>query len=482
LFSNSLRAPRRRLQLEELESRLVLSGSQPTAAEQLFLEQLNDARANPAAYGASIGVDLSYIAPSQPLAWSPELVQAAQLHSLDMNNQQYFGHTSPNGQDPGARMTAAGFVWDTWGESIAAGQTSTADALSALIIDAGIPDLGHRNHLLANGFPNNLQMQVGIGVVQNGSGPYANYYTIDTARSTDHRAFLTGVVFNDANGNGKYDIGEGLGNVTVTVVGAGSTTTFGSGGYSIQLNPGTYTVIVSGGTLAAPESQTFTIGTQNVRLNFTPPSVTVAQMQAWVSLLYQDVLGRTAGQGEVNGWVADLEQGMARSTIVSAFVNSTEYDSRVVTNLFEKYLNRAPEGSTLSAFAQWLQHGASEGMVRQTILSSPEYWNNHGGNASGFVQGLYSDLLGRSVSGNEANPWINLAATGNQAAVIGGILGSREFDSLVVGAMFQTYLRRSVDDGGLNAFVAYIQTYHPQHYGVEFLLVSDEYFVGASNW
>ena len=44
-----------RVGIEELETRRLLSGFQPTAAEQLMLEQLNDIRANPSAYGAAIG-------------------------------------------------------------------------------------------------------------------------------------------------------------------------------------------------------------------------------------------------------------------------------------------------------------------------------------------------------------------------------------------------------------------------------------------
>src|SRR5436309_4048200 len=99
------------LALEQLEIRQLLSGFQPTAVEQLFLEQLNDARANPAAYGASIGLDLSAVAPSQPLAFNTDLVESARLHSQDMNNRAYFAHNTPEGIDPGQRMSAAGFAW-----------------------------------------------------------------------------------------------------------------------------------------------------------------------------------------------------------------------------------------------------------------------------------------------------------------------------------------------------------------------------------
>src|SRR5947207_6258372 len=93
-WASSLRA---RVCLEELEPRRLLSGTAPTAAEQLFLEQLNDIRANPAAYGASIGVDLSAVAPAQPLVFDPLLIQAAQQHAQDMNDRAYLRseeHTS----------------------------------------------------------------------------------------------------------------------------------------------------------------------------------------------------------------------------------------------------------------------------------------------------------------------------------------------------------------------------------------------------
>ena len=78
--------------LEDLEHRTLLSGYSPTAIEELYLEELNDARFNPAAYGVSLGLDLSSVAPSQPLAMNTLLVESARLHSQDMIAQDYFSH------------------------------------------------------------------------------------------------------------------------------------------------------------------------------------------------------------------------------------------------------------------------------------------------------------------------------------------------------------------------------------------------------
>lgn len=284
--------------LEELEPRRLLAGYDPTAAAQLFLLELNQARANPAAYGASIGVDLSGVAPAPPLAFDPRLVEAAQLHSEDMNNQAYFNHVTPQGEDVGDRLTSVLYPWTTYGESIAGGPglTTPAAALSDLIIDAGVPDLGHREQLLAMTAEYSSQNQVGIGIVQSGSGPLANYYTIDTASSTNTQPDLTGVVYNDINGNGQYDVGEGLAGVTITVAGAGSTTTFSSGGYTLPVNPGTYTVTASGGGLRQPITETVTVGTVNAQVNFVeePPNVVVFAVTAADGLeRYDNVHGWT---------------------------------------------------------------------------------------------------------------------------------------------------------------------------------------------
>src|SRR5438132_1762577 len=112
--------PRRELlpRPEELESRASASGFPPTDIEQLYLEELDDARFNPGAYGVALGLDLSGIAPAQPLAMNPLLVQSARLHSQDMIARNYFEHDTPEGIGPQQRIQATGFRQKGWAESI----------------------------------------------------------------------------------------------------------------------------------------------------------------------------------------------------------------------------------------------------------------------------------------------------------------------------------------------------------------------------
>ena len=105
-----------------------------------------------------------------------------------------------------------------------------------------------------------------IGLSLNGDTGAFSFLTLAPAEPSP---ILTGSVFRDANGNGKYDAGEGLAGVTITVNGQQSVLDYDSGGYTIALKkPGLEQVTASGGGLPGPITQTVmaTRG-HNVRLN-----------------------------------------------------------------------------------------------------------------------------------------------------------------------------------------------------------------------
>jgi uncharacterized protein YkwD len=95
------------------------------------------------------------------------LTAAAQLHSEDMAAKNYFDHNSQDGRSPGARITAQGYKWRTWGENIAAGQQTPASVMSAWMNSSG-----HRANILNCTFT-----QIGVGVAKGGS--YGIYWTQD---------------------------------------------------------------------------------------------------------------------------------------------------------------------------------------------------------------------------------------------------------------------------------------------------------------
>src|SRR5262249_30826848 len=66
---------------------------------------------------------------------------------------------------------------------------------------------------------------------------------------------------------------------------------WGSGGYSLRVAPGAYTVTASGGALGGSVSRTVAVGGANYRLNFTPPSDTTTT--ALTARAHPGAAGRT---------------------------------------------------------------------------------------------------------------------------------------------------------------------------------------------
>jgi len=106
----------------------------------------------------------------QPLNLSPSLTTAAELHSQDMADKNYFSHTSLDGRTFVQRMRNAGYTYDTSvGENIAAGY-STAEG----VFNGWKNSPPHNANMLRPEFK-----VIGIGRAYNASSIYKWYWTTD---------------------------------------------------------------------------------------------------------------------------------------------------------------------------------------------------------------------------------------------------------------------------------------------------------------
>ncbi|MBI2927553.1 MAG: CAP domain-containing protein [Verrucomicrobia bacterium] len=258
----------------------------PTVQEQLMLELVNRARANPGAEAARLGIDLNEglppgtitDTPKPPLAFHRHLIQAARNHSDWMLDTDTFDHFGVSGTDPGDRMSAAGYPFTgswQWGENIAAQWTTGSVNLTQFTAnehDALFQSPGHRENICEAGFD-----EIGLGVRQGvftdkGTNYNAVLTTQNFARSAGTPGpLLLGVVYQDTNQDGFYTVGEGLAGVTVKpAAGTYYAVTSTSGGYALPLSAtsGSLTVTASGGALATAMSKTITLKNQNIKLDF----------------------------------------------------------------------------------------------------------------------------------------------------------------------------------------------------------------------
>jgi len=265
---------------------VLYDSGDPTPAEQLVLEYINRARANPVAEGQRLGIDIheglsepGLVGPRSPLAMNKILLGIARAHSRDMYNLNYFSHNDPNGTTPFDRMTHAGYDYLIAGENMAAGVGATATELEDLMmVDAGTPGRPHRVNLLdllspyPCADPSCIYSEVGIGYYQgatpNGNG-LSSLITEDFGTAANAGPFLLGVVYDDRNHNNFYDIGEGISGVTITSGGSYYAVSSSSGGYAIPIGAsGTITVTASNPEFS-PVTKTVTLNGANVKLDFT---------------------------------------------------------------------------------------------------------------------------------------------------------------------------------------------------------------------
>jgi uncharacterized protein YkwD len=300
----------------------------PSAHEQQYLEYVNRARADAMVEAARLrdetdpdiqsaynffGIDEPDIVTqfqyhinngymdqfAQPLSFQANLLQAAQLHTLDQFNNQFQGHVSSNnppapfqpGYNLGNRATAVGYGFQSLGENVYSNADSVAQGHAGFDVDWGIQNTvgapgynpafndqgmqnppGHRFNI-----HNGDWKEIGIGVINgtNGSvGPQV--VTEDFGRPLGDIIYITGVVYEDLNSNDFYDIGEGRSGVRVDVEGASFyAVSTASGGYSVPVpGNGTYEVEFSGGGFQTYEATATVSDGENEKVDYLVSAVT----------------------------------------------------------------------------------------------------------------------------------------------------------------------------------------------------------------
>jgi Ca2+-binding RTX toxin-like protein len=281
-----------RAHFETLETRVLLAAVYPTIYEQYMIELHNWARMNPAAAEAEFGFGLNEGPPAypisydprQPLAVNPFLMDAARSYAQYLMNTGEFSHTA-DGQQPWQRMAAAGYVFTAPSGSSENAQKRGGGNYTDLTwaaetdfynyyTDAGVAGRWHRLNI----FDPNMK-EIGSGLVTGMSSWYPAIISVHNFAYSGAQSFLTGVAYTESSGNNRYTPGEQMAGVTIVAIrnsdGAQfTTTTWESGGYTLALPAGSYTVWGGGGSLGGWVKYTnVTIDSQNVKRDFRPDYV-----------------------------------------------------------------------------------------------------------------------------------------------------------------------------------------------------------------
>ncbi len=218
-----------------------------SADEQMYLEYINRARANPTAEGTWLAAlrdshvlsnytffsvnlalmqsEFAAIPSAPPLAPNGSLTNSARGHSNWMFSSGIQAHNQSSSNSPSSRATAAGYNWSTIGENIYAYADHPLAGHAGFNVDWGDEPNGMqsgRGHRVA--IHSTDYREVGIGV-RNGSNTVGGnsvgpqIVTQDFGRQPSNPTFGLGVAFYDLNGNNFYDLGEGISGLRVDVSG-----------------------------------------------------------------------------------------------------------------------------------------------------------------------------------------------------------------------------------------------------------------------
>ncbi|GAA5213364.1 CAP domain-containing protein [Corallincola platygyrae] len=102
-----------------------------------------------------------------PLTSNTLLNRAAEGHSANMANYDFFSHTGLDESTPGSRVSDQGYNWRFVAENIAAGQSSAQQ-----VVDGWMGSPGHCRNIMSS-----QATEMGLACVENASTTYTRYWT-----------------------------------------------------------------------------------------------------------------------------------------------------------------------------------------------------------------------------------------------------------------------------------------------------------------
>jgi hypothetical protein len=194
-------------------------------------------------------------------------------------------------------------------------------------------------------------------------------------------------------------------------------------------------------------------GNRNFWFYFTDwfgSTVISKQASAFVKAVYEDVLGRAAGDGERIGWGRALMSGMPRSQVAGGFVNSDEFRLMKIDAAYREVLGREPDTSGRLGWLNGMRSGTlAPDDTYRIFMQSQEYYNSTGGTDSAFVAAVYERIITRPASEQEVAYWVSMLQRYGRATIVDLIWFSVETARARVAQMYLAYLGRQPDREGL---------------------------------
>ena len=162
--------------------------------------------------------------------------------------------------------------------------------------------------------------------------------------------------------------------------------------------------------------------------------------------------------------------------VAADFTQNLEYYDGLVESYYEDFLGRSAGQSELNYWALNLQAGNRNEEVLSQILGSNEFFQKAGGTNQDWLDLVYKDLLDRAPDKAGAAAWTKALASGATRQQVASLIDmSSEREAIVVGADYQTYLGRTGSSGEINYWVGVMESGATQEQVIAIIMASSEF-------
>ena len=179
--------------------------------------------------------------------------------------------------------------------------------------------------------------------------------------------------------------------------------------------------------------------------------------RAYVAATYQLFLGRAPTEDESSRWAATVALG-DREALTRALAVSDEWAGSRVDHLYRSVLGRPSEPGGRAHWVARIAAGHTLEAVAAFLYGSDEYYRLSGSTPEGFVDRVYTGILGRSPDDDGRRYWVGrLAGGATRTDVAAGFYASIESRSTRVTTLFHVVLGRAPDRAGHDHWVEQVQ-------------------------
>src|SRR5260221_5071299 len=203
--------------------------------------------------------------------------------------------------------------------------------------------------------------------------------------------------------------------------------------------------------------------------------------ERFIAQAYLDLLHHTIDQHRLSHWSQLLDGSTTRTQIIQEMLNTLEYRKYLVESLYRLFLHQPANQKQLKQALHSLENDITFTQLKVHILNSPEYFQRRGhGTNEGFLAALYSDIMGRAITSDEALSWSRKLEEGDsRASIVKSVLTCLEAEMKVVGSYYEQFFPQTANNKVLSNALDVLRSGESLEKVIADILGSDDYLYSS---